>query len=67
MYRWMMSVVVNHLSPSLPQPQGFLLGCLLLLMGLISVPITHPTSSGVDSFAAGILSKLGIPTHMADL
>jgi hypothetical protein len=36
MYRWMMSVVVNHLSPSLPypQPRGFLLGCLLLLLGL---------------------------------
>jgi uncharacterized protein YdcH (DUF465 family) len=32
----------------------------------IPVPITHPTSSGADSFAAGILSKLGIPTHMAD-
>ena len=32
----------------------------------VPVPITHPTSSGVDSFAAGILLKLGIPTHMAD-
>jgi hypothetical protein len=30
------------------------------------VPVTRPTPSGADSFAAGILSKLGIPAHMAD-
>ena len=28
--------------------------------------IIHPTTAGVDSFAAGILSKLGISAHMAD-
>ena len=32
----------------------------------IPVPVTHPASSGEDSFAAGILSQLGIPMHMAD-
>ena len=32
----------------------------------IPVPVTHPAPSGKDSFAAGILSQLGIPTHMAD-
>jgi len=31
-----------------------------------SVPVTHPTPSGEDSFAAGVLSQLGIPAHMAD-
>src|ERR1700679_888710 len=36
MYRWMMSIVVNHLSLSLPylRPQGFLLVFLLRLLGL---------------------------------
>ena len=28
--------------------------------------IIHPTTAGVDSFAAGILSQLGISAHMAD-
>ena len=32
----------------------------------IPIPVTHPTPSGEDSFAAGILSQLGIPAHMAD-
>src|ERR1700679_888711 len=32
----------------------------------IPVPITRSTTSGDDSFAAGILSQLGIPIHMAD-
>ena len=32
----------------------------------IPVPVTHPTPSGEDSFAAGILSQLGISAHMAD-
>ena len=32
----------------------------------VSVPITRSTPSGDDSFAAGILSQLGIPSHMAD-
>ena len=32
----------------------------------IPVPINRPTTSGDDSFAAGILSQLDIPTHMAD-
>src|ERR1700678_56119 len=32
----------------------------------IPVPVTHPTPSGDDSFAAGILSQLDIPIHMAD-
>jgi len=32
----------------------------------IAASITHPTPAGVDSFAAGILSQLGIPAHMAD-
>ena len=32
----------------------------------IPVPITRPAPSGEDSFAAGILSQLGIPIHMAD-
>ena len=28
--------------------------------------IIHPTTAGVDSFAAGILSQLGISAHMGD-
>lgn len=32
----------------------------------IPIPVTLPTPSGEDSFAAGILSQLGIPAHMAD-
>ena len=32
----------------------------------VPVPVAHPTSSGEDSFAAGILSQLGISAHMAD-
>ena len=31
-----------------------------------SIPATVPTPSGEDSFAAGILTRLGIPIHMAD-
>jgi hypothetical protein len=32
----------------------------------LSTPVTVPTPSGEDSFAAGILTRLGIPIHMAD-
>ena len=30
------------------------------------IPVTHPTPSGEDSFAAGVLTQLGISAHMAD-
>jgi hypothetical protein len=30
------------------------------------IPVVHSAPSGTDSFAAGILSQLGIPIHMAD-
>lgn len=32
----------------------------------ITASITHPTPAGGESFAAGILSQLGLPAHMAD-
>ena len=32
----------------------------------VPVSVAHPTSSGEDSFAAGILSQVGISAHMAD-
>ena len=32
----------------------------------VPVSVTHPTPSGEDSFAAGVLSQLGIPAHMGD-
>ena len=32
----------------------------------IPTSVTRPTPSGEDSFAAGILSQLGISVHMAD-
>lgn len=32
----------------------------------IPVHVIHPTPSGEESFAAGVLSQLGIPAHMAD-
>jgi hypothetical protein len=34
--------------------------------GDVSALVTRPSPAGVDSFAAGILSQLGISAHMAD-
>ena len=45
------TVISSALSTRLPTPAS---------------DLTHPTPAGVDTFAAGILSQLGISAHMAD-
>jgi hypothetical protein len=62
----------RHREPSIPvtaisSTSGFSTRVSTPALGSdVPVHVTHSTSSGVNSFAAGTLSRLGIPIHMAD-
>ena len=50
-----MTAVSSELSTRLPTPASDVIAS-----------ASHPTTGGVDSFAAGVLTQLGIPAHMAN-